>query len=70
MVTLHSDQQTEVTVYKVARLGQFDQRELELRPGSYTAVGSRMGYRDVRVEFSVAAEGAPPAVTVVCTERI
>jgi tetratricopeptide (TPR) repeat protein len=69
-VTLRSDAQTEVVVYKVARLGQFDQRVLDLRPGKYTAVGSRLGYRDVRVEFSVEAGGAPPPVTIICTESI
>lgn len=69
-VTLRSDQQTEVVVYKVARLGQFDQRVLDLRPGKYTAVGSRLGYRDVRVEFTVEAGSAPPPVTIICTESI
>ena len=69
-VTLRSDAQTEVVVYKVARLGQFDQRVLDLRPGKYTAVGSRLGYRDVRVEFSVEAGGSPPPVTIICTESI
>lgn len=69
-VTLRSDQQTEVTVYKVARLGLFSQQQLELRPGIYTAVGSRLGYRDVRVEFTVKAGGSTPAVTIACTETI
>lgn len=69
-VTLRSDQQTEVVVYKVARLGQFDQQVLNLRPGSYTAVGSRLGYRDVRVEFTVEAGSSPSPVTIICTESI
>src|SRR5690606_6435828 len=47
-VTLRSDEKTEVIVYKVARLGNFTERELTLRPGSYTALGTRAGYRDVR----------------------
>lgn len=69
-VTLRSDQQTEVTVYKVARLGLFSQHQLELRPGTYTAVGSRLGYRDVRVEFTVKPGSSTPAVTIACTETI
>lgn len=69
-VTLRSDQQTSVTVYKVARLGQFAERELELRPGTYTAVGTRNGYRDVRREFTVSPEEAPPQVVIACTEQI
>ena len=69
-VALRSDLETEVTVYKVARLGKFDRHELRLRPGTYTAVGSRMGYRDVRQDFTVTHDGAPPIVTIACTEAI
>ena len=69
-VALRSDLQTEVMVYKVARLGKFDQRELSLRPGTYTAVGSRAGYRDVRLEFTVTPDSPPPSVTIACTEAI
>jgi tetratricopeptide (TPR) repeat protein len=69
-VTLRSDAQTEVIVYKVARLGRFEERELTLRPGTYTAVGSRNGYRDVRRQFTVAHDGTPAAVTIICTEKI
>lgn len=69
-VTLRSDQQTSVTVYKVARLGQFAERELDLRPGTYTAVGTRNGYRDVRRNFTVSAEQTPEPVVIACTEPI
>lgn len=68
-VTLRSDGETEVTVYKVARLGRFETRELELRPGRYTAVGSRRGYRDARVVFTVTPELDKPVV-IVCSEPI
>ncbi len=69
-VTLRSDGATEVTVYKVARLGRFDQRELSLRPGEYTAVGSRNGYRDVRVSFTIRHDSSPGPLTIACTETI
>ncbi len=69
-VTLRSDQQTAVTVYKVARLGTFSERELELRPGSYTAVGTRRGFRDVRRSFTVDPEQPPDPVVIMCTEPI
>jgi hypothetical protein len=67
---LRSDEKTEVIVYKVARLGSFAERELTLRPGSYTALGTRAGYRDVRQTFTITADAAPAPVTVVCTEPI
>ncbi len=69
-ITLRSDQQTDVAVYKVAKLGKFDQHELSLRPGNYTAVGSRLGYRDVRVDFVVQHGSTPAPVTIACTEAI
>ncbi|WP_116367212.1 hypothetical protein [Parahaliea mediterranea] len=69
-VTLRSDQQTTVTVYRVARLGQFAERELALRPGTYTAVGTRNGYRDVRRTFTISADTQPDPVLIACTEPI
>jgi tetratricopeptide (TPR) repeat protein len=69
-VTLRSDNATDVTVYKVARLGRFEEKTLALRPGKYTAVGTRDGYRDVRQNFTVTHDAAPAPVSVICTERI
>lgn len=69
-VTLRSDQQTSVIVYKVARLGQFSERQLELRPGTYTAVGTRNGYRDVRRTFTISPQTPPETVLIACTEPI
>ncbi|MEM6605796.1 MAG: hypothetical protein AAF671_08555 [Pseudomonadota bacterium] len=68
-VTIQSDGETEVTVYKVARLGAIQEQSLELRPGTYTAVGTRTGYRDARVKFTVTPAGIAP-VYVVCKETI
>ena len=69
-VALASDSQTEVVIYKVGKLGTFEQRSLQLRPGTYTATGSRLGYRDVRKTFRVGDAEAPLTVTIVCTEPI
>ncbi len=69
-VHLISDSQTEVAIFKVARLGAFQSRELSLRPGVYVAVGSRPGYRDVRIEFRVAPEIEMKPIVVQCEEQI
>jgi len=69
-VTLHSDGDTEVVIYHVGRLGRFQVHQLQLRPGTYTAVGSRPGYRDVRAVFRVAPGAPPPAPVVRCEERV
>jgi tetratricopeptide (TPR) repeat protein len=70
-VTLRSDGATEVTILTVARLGSFEERTLELRPGVYTALGTRPGFRDVREQFRVAPRDANGnAVVIRCEERI
>jgi hypothetical protein len=69
-VRIESDQLTEVTLYRVGALGVFAAKQVELRPGTYTAIGSRDGYRDVRRTFTVLPGRELPAVTVVCVEPI
>ncbi len=69
-VRLVSDNRTEVSIYKVGKLGSFDEHELNLRPGTYVAVGVRPGYRDVRLEFRVAPEIDMQPIVVRCEEPI
>jgi hypothetical protein len=69
-VALRSDNQTQVTIFRVGQLGAFEQRSLELTPGSYTVIGTRPGYRDVRREISVVPGTPPPPVEIRCEEKI
>jgi tetratricopeptide (TPR) repeat protein len=69
-VELVSDNMTSVSIYKVGVLGNFANTALELRPGTYVAVGVRPGFRDVRVEFRVAPELDSRPVVVRCEEPI
>jgi tetratricopeptide (TPR) repeat protein len=69
-VRLISDQVTTVTLYRVGTLGAFASRDVELRPGTYTVIGSRDGYRDVRQTFTVRPGGSLPPISVVCVEPI
>ncbi len=69
-VALESDNATVVVIHRVGPLGAFERREVELLPGRYTVVGSRMGYRDVRREIEVQPGAAPPPVLIRCEERI
>ena len=69
-VELVSDNQTNVSIFKVGQFGTFANRELELRPGNYVALGYRTGYRDVRVEFRVAPEIDMQPVVIRCEEQI
>jgi tetratricopeptide (TPR) repeat protein len=69
-VRLVSDNLTDVSIYKVGKLGSFETHELDLRPGTYVVVGSRPGYRDVRLEVRVAPEVDLQPVVVRCEEAI
>ena len=69
-VPLISDNVTDVSIYKIGRLGNFMRKEVNLRPGTYVVVGSRPGFRDVRLEFRVAPEIEMEPVVVQCEEQI
>ena len=69
-VTLLSDNLTDVSVYRVGRFGKFHSLTLDLRPGTYTAVGSRIGYKDVRREIAITAGVKPSPITIQCEEKI
>jgi tetratricopeptide (TPR) repeat protein len=69
-VRLASDNATEVTLFRVGPLGRFQDREIALTPGTYTLVGSRPGYKDVRVELIVDPDSPAPRIFVACQERV
>jgi len=65
-VLFRSDNRTEVTLSTVGRLGVFSEKQLTLRPGAYTVVGSRDGCRDIRESILVRPDMAP--VEIRCEE--
>ena len=69
-VSLQSDTVTDVVIYKIGRLGSFDSRQLDLLPGTYTVVGTRSGYRDVRQSFKILPGEPLSPVVVRCEEQI
>ncbi len=69
-VQITSDNSTRVSIPRVGELGVFDSRELLLRPGNYTVIGTRDGYRDVRRELKIEPGQRSAALSVQCTERI
>jgi len=69
-VEFRSDNQTHVVLYRVADLGQFEHTSLRLRPGRYVAAGTRKGFRDVRIEFTITGEPLEQAIEVRCEEPI
>ena len=69
-IALRSDGLTDVTIFRVGGLGKFSQRSVSLKPGRYTFVGTRLGYRDVRREFDVVPGQENAALEIRCEEQI
>ena len=69
-VQFASDDLTSVTLLRVAELGEFERTSLALKPGRYVALGRRIGYREVREEFTVGYGQTPEQVVVQCVERL
>jgi hypothetical protein len=69
-IAIESDNLTQVAVYRVGKLGRFSLHELELRPGTYTVVGTRDGYQDVRQKIMVKPGLESLRITVKCRVKI
>lgn len=69
-VNLRSDGNTDVVIYHVGHRGRFLHQQLTLTPGTYTAMGTRSGFRDVRKVFEVRPDAPAPTVVVQCEEEI
>ena len=67
-VTLRSDDATDVLLSQIGPLGRFSEKQLRLRPGAYTLIGSRDGCRDRREEIRVRAGMAP--IDIRCQELL
>lgn len=68
-VLLQSDNLTSITIYRVGELGTFAERAINLKPGSYTLVGTRNGYRDVRRQIQVLINGINP-IQIQCSDKV
>jgi len=69
-VTIESDGLTEISIYHVGRMGRFRSRQLILHPGTYTVVGSRVGFRDTRTTIEVDPNNADNRFFIQCKEPI
>ena len=67
---LVSDNATEVQIQRVGTFGTFSKREIELKPGKYTVVGTRPGFRDVRRDVTIAPGTDVQTISVSCVEPI
>lgn len=70
MLNMISDNATQVSIPSIGVLGSFGRREIRLKPGTYTVVGTRDGYRAVHQEFTVEPGQQSVTITVTCSEPI
>ena len=69
-IQMLSDNATQVQIQRVGTFGSFNKREIELKPGKYTVVGTRPGFRDVRRDVTIAPGGDVQTISVSCVEPI
>ena len=69
-LSLLSDSLTQVAIPSVGSFGAFARRDIELKPGHYTVIGTRNGYRDVRRDITVSPGQPTQTVSVACSEPI
>jgi tetratricopeptide (TPR) repeat protein len=69
-MTIESDNLTEIIIYRVGKLGRLTSHELNLRPGTYTVVGTRDGYHDIRQEVVLKPGQESVRITVTCRVKI
>ncbi|MEP7245390.1 MAG: protein kinase [Gammaproteobacteria bacterium] len=69
-LALVSDNATRVQIQRVGEFGAFARREIELKPGKYTVVGTRPGFRDVRRDVTIAPGRDVQTISVSCIEPI
>jgi serine/threonine protein kinase len=70
LLNLISDNSTEVTIPSLGAFGTFGRRQIRLKPGTYTVIGTRDGYRAVHQEFTVEPGQQAMTITVSCSEPI
>ena len=70
LLNLISDNATQVTIPSIGVFGTFGRREIRLKPGTYTVIGTRDGYRSVHQEFNVEPGQQNGTITVSCSEPL
>ena len=69
-VNFFSDNKTKVTIFKIGSLGLFEKRTIELVPGKYVVLGQRIGFRDVRLDFTIEPNKVDKNISIMCVESI
>ncbi len=69
-VTVLSDNRSTITLLRRESFSPFREKTLALKPGQYTLVARRSGYRDKRITFSVPVLGSAISITIGVDEKL
>ncbi len=69
-VTLTSDNLSEIKVNRISDYSLFSEKTLNLKPGKYTLMARRNGYRDIRKELIIPIDGNIPPIHISCEEKL
>jgi eukaryotic-like serine/threonine-protein kinase len=69
-LALISDDATQIAIPSIGFRGTFARRVIELKPGKYTVVGTRQGYREVRRDITISPGADTQTISVTCGEPI
>lgn len=69
-VALTSDGRSTITLLRHESFSPFRKKTLQLKPGQYTVVARRSGYRDKRITFNVPVDGTGISLTIGVDEKL
>ena len=69
-LSLVSDNATDVAIPSIGQFGTFAKRDIQLKPGRYTVIGTRDGFRDVRRDITIAPGQESQTISVSCSDPI
>jgi serine/threonine protein kinase len=69
-LSLVSDNATAIAIPSIGQFGTFAKRDIELKPGRYTVIGTRDGFREVHREITIAPGQENQTISVSCSDPI
>jgi tetratricopeptide (TPR) repeat protein len=69
-IEILSDDLTRITIYRIGDIGHFTNKNMSLKPGEYTLIGSRNGYRDIRKVVNLLPGSKNNKILVKCVEKV
>ena len=69
-LSLVSDNATAITIPSIGQFGTFSKRDIELKPGRYTVIGTRDGYREIHRDITIAPGQESQTISVSCSDPI